>query len=178
MRPQDILREAREKLEMPKLAYKRDALAPVMSEETVDVHYGILTKNYVEKFNATGDEFQYAGAFLHEKLWEQFDEVARGQTQNKPDGKIKQLIEEKFKGFDKLKEAIEEAALKIHGSGWVYLAKSGEIKTIKNHEVKKDILILIDMWEHAYFLDYEADKKKYLSNIWKIINWETINHRI
>jgi superoxide dismutase len=63
----------------------------------------------------------------------------------------------------------------IQGSGWVYLAKDGKIKTIKNHEIKKDIVLLIDWWEHSWALDYQSDKKKYLENQWKIINWDHIN---
>ena len=60
--------------------------------------------------------------------------------------------------------------MKIQGSGWVYLATDGSIKTIKNHQVRDDILLLIDWWEHAWILDYGTDKKKYLNEQWKIIN--------
>ena len=66
----------------------------------------------------------------------------------------------------------------IQGSGWVYLAKNGEIKTIKNHQIKNDIILLIDWWEHAWALDYQSDKKKYLENQWKIINWNVISARV
>jgi Fe-Mn family superoxide dismutase len=68
--------------------------------------------------------------------------------------------------------------MKIQGSGWIYLSTSGAIKTIKNHEVKKDTALLIDWWEHAWALDYQADKQKYLKNIWRIINWEVVNSRL
>ena len=66
----------------------------------------------------------------------------------------------------------------IQGSGWVYLSKSGIIKTIKNHEIKQDIVLIIDWWEHAWALDYKANKKAYLENQWKIINWDIINQRL
>jgi len=68
--------------------------------------------------------------------------------------------------------------MSIQGSGWVYLSTSGEIKTIKNHAVRTDIALLIDAWEHAWSLDYQADKDQYLDNIWRIINWEIVNERI
>ena len=68
--------------------------------------------------------------------------------------------------------------MKIQGSGWIYLSNYGQIKTIKNHQIKQDIVLLIDWWEHAWALDYQHDKKKYLENQWKIINWEVINQRI
>ena len=67
--------------------------------------------------------------------------------------------------------------MKVQGSGWVYLARDGKIKTIKNHEIKMDIVLLIDWWEHAWALDYQADKKKYLARQWKIINWDVISAR-
>jgi Fe-Mn family superoxide dismutase len=90
---------------------------------------------------------------------------------------VLELIESKFDNFNKFKEEFAKVAMSIQGSGWVYLAKSGEIKTIKNHEIKKDIVLLIDWWEHAWALDYQHDKKKYLDNQWKIINWEHINEQ-
>ena len=68
--------------------------------------------------------------------------------------------------------------MKVQGSGWVYLSTDGNIKTIKNHEVKSDILFLVDWWEHSFVLDYGSDKKAYLRNIWKIINWNVISTRL
>jgi len=68
--------------------------------------------------------------------------------------------------------------MKIQGSGWVYLATDGKIKTIKNHEIKMDIVFLVDFWEHAWALDYQADKKSYLKNIYKIVNWNVISARV
>ena len=68
--------------------------------------------------------------------------------------------------------------MKIQGSGWVYMDTSGNIKTIVNHEVVSNIALLIDWWEHAWALDYQADKEKYLDNIWKIINWKVVSDRI
>ena len=67
--------------------------------------------------------------------------------------------------------------MKLQGSGWVYLAKNGSIKIIRNHQKRTDIVILIDMWEHAFNLDYHADKKKYLDNIWRIMNWDVLSQR-
>ena len=66
----------------------------------------------------------------------------------------------------------------IKGSGWVYWSTSGEIKTIANHAVRTDVALAIDMWEHSWALDYQSKKNQYLDNIWKIINWNTINQRL
>jgi Fe-Mn family superoxide dismutase len=68
-------------------------------------------------------------------------------------------------------------AAEFQGSGWIYLARSGELKLIHNHAQREDILLLIDLWEHAWALDYRADKMKYLENFWRIINWTVINTR-
>jgi Fe-Mn family superoxide dismutase len=156
------------------LPYGQDELAPAISKDTMEYHYGKLAKAYADRYNkGEGDpDFNEAGVFLHNILFQQYQAPA---NQNKPTGSVLELIESKFKSFDKFKEAFELAAMKIQGSGWIYLSMTGEIKTIKNHEIKKDILLLIDWWEHAWALDYQSEKKKYLENQWKIINWDHIN---
>ena len=68
--------------------------------------------------------------------------------------------------------------MKVQGSGWCYLSKSGQIKTIKNHARRTDIAVLVDMWEHSFQHDYGSNKGKYLDNIWRIIDWNIINHRL
>jgi superoxide dismutase len=68
--------------------------------------------------------------------------------------------------------------MKIQGSGWIYLSRSGQIKTIKNHAVRTDIALLIDWWEHSWATDYGSDKKKYFDSVWRCINWEVVNRRI
>ena len=144
------------------------------SKDTIDYHYGKLYKGYVDRYNkGEGDlDFNEAGAYLHSIYFTQF----RSPTNNnQPVGKINDFIEKHFKSFNKFKEEFEKTAMGIQGSGWVYLSTSGTIKTIKNHEIKKDIVLLIDWWEHAWALDYKADKKEYLNNQWKIINWDRIN---
>jgi Fe-Mn family superoxide dismutase len=165
------------KLEHTKLSYKKDALDPVMSEDTINYHYGKLYKTYVERYNeGEGDpEFNEAGAFLHDIFFTQFKEPV---GTNNPTGKTLELIETKFKSFDNMKQEFEKTAMAIQGSGWVYLSYKGEIKTIKNHQIRKDILLLIDWWEHAWALDYQADKKGYLKNIWRIIDWSVIESRV
>ena len=156
------------------LPYKRDELEPAMSEETIDYHYAELYGGYVKRYNkGEGDaDFNEAGAFLHNIYFTQFKSPTGN---NKPTGAIDEFITKHFKTFDLFKEKFLKEAMTIQGSGWAYLARDGSIKTIKNHEIKKDIVLLIDWWEHAWALDYQADKKQYLANQWKIINWEHIN---
>jgi len=164
-----------DKLEIKSLPYEMDDLEPAISKITLEYHYGNLAKTYAKRYNAgEGDPvFNEAGVFLHNILFQQYQKPSN----NKPKGGILTFIEEHYKSFDKFKEEFAKIAMGIQGSGWVYLAKDGKIKTIKNHEIKKDIVLLIDWWEHAWALDYQSDKKKYLENQWKIINWEHINVR-
>ena len=66
----------------------------------------------------------------------------------------------------------------IQGSGWVYLSTSGTIKTIANHAVRTDICVLLDMWEHAFALQYEWNKEAYIDSFWKIVDWDVCNQRL
>jgi len=163
-----------ESLSIDALPYGMGALSPVLSKDALEYHYGHLAKTYAKRYNAgEGDPvFNEAGVFLHNILFQQYQE---SKSSNNPTGKVLELIEKHYKTFDKFKEEFEKTAMGVQGSGWVYLAKDGSIKTITNHAIKKDIVVLVDWWEHAWALDYQHDKKKYLENQWKIINWEHIN---
>ena len=165
------------KLETTPLPYARDALEPVMSEASIDYHYENLAKGYAKRYNADqGDaNFNRAGSFLHNKF---FPQLRPPKGRNLPKGAVLSLIEEKFKDFDAFKEEFKAAAMKIQGSGWVYLSTGGEIKTIANHAVRTDICVLVDWWEHVWALDYQADKERYLDNIWRIIDWDVCNERL
>lgn len=176
----DLIVEAeksREKLFLQKLPYEKTDLSPVMSERTINYHYGKLAKTYVDRYNSKegDDEFNKAGAFLHNIF---FPQLKKPAGSNKPFDQSQEFINKHFGDLDKLKSDVEKIAMSIQGSGWVYISTDGKIKTITNHEIKNDILILIDWWEHAWALDYEQDKGKYLKNIWKIIDWNVINERI
>lgn len=163
-------------IEIIPLNFTDSEVSPVLSKETIDLHYGKLAHGYADRYNNNqGDkDFNYAGVFLHNLLFTQFREV---RNNNKPNGPMMGFINKHFTSYENMKDKFEEEAMKIQGSGWIYLADNGSIKTIKNHEVRSDILLLIDWWEHAWLLDYGSDKKKYLKEQWKIINWNVINTR-
>jgi Fe-Mn family superoxide dismutase len=97
---------------------------------------------------------------------------------NHPKGASLALIDRRYGSFKDFKEKMKVEAMKIQGSGWIYMARNGDIKTIKNHQIKNDIALLIDWWEHAWAKDYGANKSKYLDNIWRCINWDRVNIRI
>lgn len=163
-------------LEQIKLPYGRAALAPVMSSATIDYHYGKLYKGYVERFNkGEGDRnFNEAGAYLHGIFFGQF----KSPGVSRPRGMILDIINRHHHSFVDFKKSFKEEAMKVQGSGWVYLSKSGQIRTIKNHQKRTDIALLLDMWEHAFNLDYHANKAKYLDNFWRIIDWDAVNRRL
>ena len=171
------LAESRKKhIELEQLNYSDTDLNPVLSKRTMDYHYHTLAKGYVDRYNkGEGDkDFNYAGAFLHNIYFSQFQKPHESGT---PNGPVLNLIKRRYGWWRDFKEEFKEEAMKIQGSGWIYLSYNGDIKTIENHEVRDDILILVDWWEHAWTLDYIADKKQYLENIWKIMNWSHINTR-
>ena len=164
------------KLETEELPYSRTDLQPVLSKETLEYHYDSLAKGYAKRYNNNeGDkEFNYAGWFLHEIYFSQFE---KPNDSSAPNGPVLNLIKRRFGWWQDFKAQFKETALQIQGSGWIYMSYSGDIKTITNHEVRDDILILVDWWEHAWTLDHGADKKAYLEDTWKIMNWVKINTR-
>jgi Fe-Mn family superoxide dismutase len=164
------------KVEIDKLSYDLSSLNPVFSKKTMDYHYGDLAHGYAKRYNNNeGDkDFNYAGAFLHNIYFPQF---RAPKDSNIPNGPVLNLIIRKYSSWREFKEVFKEEAMKIQGSGWIYLTQQGNIETIVNHEVRDNILVLVDWWEHAWALDYQADKKGYLENIWKIMNWSHINTR-
>ena len=165
------------KLETTTLPYGLKDLEPVMSKETLDYHFEHLAKGYAKRYNADegNANFNRAGSFLHNKF---FPQLREPKGANRPRGAVLALIESHFKTYDDFREEFKTAAMAIQGSGWVYLSTTGTIKTIPNHQVRTDICVLVDWWEHAWALDYQSDKEKYLDNIWKIINWDICNERL
>jgi len=171
------LLEKKDPLILEPLSYELDELAPSLSRENLNYHYNKLARGYVDRYNAgTGDaDFNAAGAFLHNIFFGQFR--AAGASRRPRDNMLN-FIEQHHSSYDDFQRSIEDVAMGIQGSGWVYLAKNGEIKTIVNHQIKKDIVLLIDWWEHAWYTDYGPDKKAYLKNFWKIVDWDKITLKL
>jgi len=165
------------KLEQIRLPYALDALEPVLSKENMIYHFQHLYGGYVDRFNKNeGDRsFNEAGAFLHAIYYSQFTPPAANTTQ--PGPVFKALIEP-YRRLSVLKEEMLEEAIKIEGSGWIYLSRTGQIKTIHNHEIRDDIVLLIDWWEHAWNPDYQWRKKEYFDRIWSLMDWDHIDARL
>ena len=165
------------KLETMPLPYGPKDLEPVISKATLDYHYEHLAKDYARRYNSGegNPDFNRAGSYLHNKF---FPQLRAPKSQNRPRGAAWELIESKFRTWEDFQEQFSEKAMKIQGSGWVYLSTGGDIKTIANHAVRTDICMIVDWWEHSWALDYQSDKAAYLRGLWRCIDWEVCNQRL
>lgn len=171
----ELIFESEKEYKQVSLPVTADSLEPVLSKDNVNYHYRKLHRNYIDKANdGSTDKFIIGGAELHNLYFEQLTEPHL----KKPSDRILFLIEDRFGNYNDFKTLFKESASTIQGSGWCYLTKQGEIKTVKDHAPRTDVCLIIDMWEHAYYLDYGPDKKKYIDNFWKIVNWDIINGRL
>jgi Fe-Mn family superoxide dismutase len=188
----------REQITLITLPYETQALEPIMSSATIDYHYNNLARGYVNRNNdgIGGENFNKFGATLHNLFFEQFkpptsnlnsitdsqdDLFIEPYLDVKPFGISSEVIAKKWKTFEEFQTEFENTALQLEGSGWVFLDSEGVIRIFQNHYLPVafyDVIILVDLWEHAWALDYTWNKVKYLKNIWKLINWEVINNRI
>ena len=184
--------------ELPVLPYDRDALAPVISAETLDYHYGKHHQTYVTNLNnlIPGTEFESsslediirsaeggifnnaAQVWNHTFYWNCLSPTGGGE----PSGSLADAITTRFGSFDAFRETFIKSATTNFGSGWTWLVKSaeGELDIVNTSNAANPMsdglipLMTIDVWEHAYYIDYRNARPKYLDEIWKIINWEFI----
>lgn len=165
----------KDQLELVPLEFEFDNLEPVLAEDNVKYHYQVLSKGYVDRYNAKeGDQtFNKAGALLHNIWWPQ---LTKPKLNNKPSGSSLTFIEQHFDSWEDFRDQFNDEAMKLQGSGWVYLAKDGSIKTIHNHQWKNDIVLVIDLWEHS--MPSFTTKKDYMKVIWRVIDWSVISDRI
>ena len=135
-------------------------LAPTLSSRNVKFHLDTLTKGYFDKFEEKGSPFAFCGARLHEIWWEQFNGGSGDASEV-----VKQLGHE---SVDDFVEAVQGVAETLQGNGWAVVTKDA-IVTCPNHSWSAfdDIVLLIDLWEHAYQVDYKADKMTYIKKVIK-----------
>lgn len=189
--------------ELPPLPYARDALTPAMSTETLEFHYDKHHRAYVDKLNAlledepqlellsleeivkktAGDAGhqpifnQAAQAWNHAFFWRCMKPNGGGQ----PTGRLKERIDSSFGGYDKFRDAFKNAATGQFGSGWAWLVEdNGKLSVLKTSNAdtpiakgKKKPLLVIDVWEHAYYIDFRNDRGAYV-DAWldKLVNWD------
>ena len=191
-----------EKFELMALPYAVEALEPVISKQTLEFHHGKHLAGYVNNLNgllpgsgfeemtleeivckATGGILNNAGQILNHNLY--FGQFAAPKTDNAPKGKLAEAIARDFGSFDAFKEAFQKGGATLFGSGWVWLSADQEGKLVITQEtnaanpVQKGLkpLLTFDVWEHAYYLDYQNRRPDHLAALWQIIDWEVIEQR-
>jgi superoxide dismutase, Fe-Mn family len=184
---------------LPELPYSLDALAPVMSRETLEYHYGKHHQRYVDNLNKL-----VAGTDLEKKSLEDIVKTSKpggifnnaAQIWNhtffflslaphgvKISGKAKDAIEKQWGSFDKFKAEFSDAAVGLFGSGWVWLSQlpNGTLAIEKTKDAETPLtsghkpLLTLDVWEHAYYIDYRNDRARFINSWWDIVNWDFVN---
>jgi Fe-Mn family superoxide dismutase len=186
--------------EMAQLPYAAEALG-VISAETLGFHHGKHLKAYVDNLNkllpgsglegkpisevvrkAEGGLFNNAGQVLnHVMYFEQF-----GPANHEPTGRMLEMIERDFGGFEAFKKEFEQKGATLFGSGWVWLSLNGEGHLVITQEanagnpVRSGLvpLLTFDVWEHAYYLDYQNRRADYLAALWQIVDWQVVEGRV
>ena len=189
---------------MPLLPYAKDALAPVISQETIDFHYGKHLQTYVNNLNSLvsgtpfegksveeivevapdGAIFNNAGQVLNHTLY--FLQFTPNPERLVPEGKLAEAINRDFGNFENFKDEMTKAASTLFGSGWAWLAmnRDGKLVIVKEANGSNPLrqgmkpLLGFDVWEHAYYLDYKNRRTDHLANLWKIIDWQAVENRM
>ena len=191
------------KFEMPVLPYAAGDLAPALSQETFEFHYGKHLQTYLNNLNAAlpgsafegksledivktaeGGVFNNAGQFLNHSMY--FLQFAAPKADNAPTGKIAEAIARDFGSFEKFQEEFQAKGAGLFGSGWVWLSADASGKLVITQEgnaqnpLTKGLnpLLTFDVWEHAYYIDYRNRRPDYLKALWSIVNWDEVNKRL
>ncbi|MBP5713183.1 MAG: superoxide dismutase [Prevotella sp.] len=184
------------------LPYAIDALEPVISKQTLEFHHGKHLAGYVNNLNgllegsplaglpleeivckSSGGILNNAGQILNHELY--FGQFCAPKDGNAPTGKLAEAIVRDFGSFEAFKEAFQKAGATLFGSGWVWLSADQDGKLVITQEtnaanpVQKGLqpLLTFDVWEHAYYLDYQNRRPDHLAALWGIIDWEIIGKR-
>lgn len=192
------------KIEMPKLAYATTALEPVISEQTINFHYGKHLQNYVNTLGSLvkdtewdgksveeivkgapeGPIFNNAGQVLNHALY--FEQFRAPRHNNLPEGRILNAINDAFGSFDNFKAQFTQTATTLFGSGWAWLSQQADGKLVITKEANGSNplrhgltpLYGLDVWEHAYYLDFQNRRVDHIAASWDIIDWEKVEARL
>lgn len=187
---------------LPELPYAKDALEPYISEKTLEFHHGKHHQKYVDKTNnlTEGTEFEDAslediikkadgGIFNNAaQVWNHtfyFEQFKPEEHCEKPKDDLMKAIQDKFGSFEKFQEEFEDAATSLFGSGWTWLVKdeNGKLEIVQTSNagnplrIDKTPLLTCDVWEHAYYLDKQNARPKYVSDFWKVVDWKVVWER-
>lgn len=183
---------------LPPLPFARDALQPHMSKETLDFHYGKHHKTYVDTLNKLikGGEFEERS--LEEIVMNSSGKIFNNAAQvwnhtffwdclspdggKQPGGELKKAIEEKFGSFEEFKNKFKECAVNEFGSGWTWMVRNADgslaventSDAVNPMTSKKTPLLTLDVWEHAYYIDYRNARPDYVGAFWNLVNWKFV----
>ena len=190
-------------LKMKELPYPINALEPYYDRQTLEIHYNILYKGYVDNANKTEEKLQKArqnkdfenvkcleknltffgsGVILHEYFFDNMG-IAIPTT---PDNELMEQIIKDFGDYETFKKQFTESAKSVEASGWNLLVWVPRFQKLEIIQCEKHqnltlwgckLIFVLDMWEHSYFLQYKADRAEYIQAFWNIVNWNVINKR-
>jgi len=191
---------------LPKLPYDYGDLQPYMSKEQLTIHHDKHHQGYVNGANAILQKldkarkegadldvkstlkelsFNIGGNLLHSLFWNNL--APPKKAGGKPAGALGDALDKEFGSFDRFKKEFSQAAQSVEGSGWAALTidkqtKRPIIMQIEKHNTNVypgfHILMVLDVWEHAYYIDYKNDRAKYIEAFWSIVNWTKANERL
>ena len=191
---------------LTELPYAKDALAPVISAETIECHYGKHHAGYVRKLNAAIEGSRHASLGLEELIrkvagqtddsdifnnaaqvwnhtfyWNSMSPAGGGD----PSGDAAKAIRQSFGSFADFKNAFSNAAAGQFGSGWAWVVKTASgiaIETTANADTPlahgKSCVLALDVWEHAYYVDYRNERRRYIEAFWNVVNWDWFSDRV
>lgn len=184
------------------LPYAEDALEPVISRQTISFHYGKHLQTYVNNLNALlegsplagqpledivkqaeGGMLNNAGQILNHNLY--FGQFTAPRTDNQPMGALAAAIDKQFGSFDAFRDEFQKKGTALFGSGWVWLSADADGNLVITQETNASNpvlhglkpLLTFDVWEHAYYLDYQNRRADHLSALWQIVDWEVVGRR-
>ena len=188
---------------LPKLPYAYNALAPYMSEQQLTIHHDKHHQAYVNGANAIFEKldkarkenadidvkstlkelsFHIGGHLLHSTFWDCMAPPGKGGGQ--PGGAIADVLMKEFGSFERFKTEFSKAAASVEGSGWAALVMHScvdrpLIMQIEKHNMNLypafRLLLVLDLWEHAYYIDYKNDRAKFVEGFWNVVNWDYVN---
>ncbi|HIQ30162.1 MAG TPA: superoxide dismutase [Candidatus Caldiarchaeum subterraneum] len=193
------------KYELPPLPYAYNALEPYISEEIMKVHHDKHHNAYVVGANAALERlekqrkgesqenvrailrdlsFNLSGHKLHSIFWPNM--APQGKGGGKPGGAIADQINKDFGSFEAFKKQFSDAAKNVEAVGWAILTYDGESDTLLIYQVEKQnfmhppnlpLILTLDVWEHAYYLQYKNDRASYVEQWWNVVNWDDVDKR-
>ncbi|HIX27470.1 MAG TPA: superoxide dismutase [Candidatus Barnesiella excrementigallinarum] len=187
--------------ELPTLPYEVNDLAPVISKETIEYHYGKHEKTYIDNLNKLIEGTPFAQKTIEEIIKEAEGPLFNNASQawnhifyfftfspegrRAPQGELAEAIDRQWGNFENFQKEFEQAGVSLFGSGWVWLSKDREGKLVISKEnnagspLTKGLIPLLtfDVWEHAYYIDYRNRRAEHLHKLWEIVDWSVVESR-